>query len=140
MTEFLTLDEVLALHSGSIARFGGDPGIKDIGLLESALAMPQASFDGVDLHETLSEKAAAYLFHVVKNHAFVDGNKRTGLAVALVFLELNGFRWEASDSDLIALTLSVASGARSKAAVAVTIAEGLVPLPPPFPPRTTTPK
>jgi death-on-curing protein len=128
MTEYLTLDDVLALHSGSISRFGGDPGIKDLGLLESALAMPQSTFGGADLHETLAEKAGAYLFHVVKNHAFVDGNKRTGLAVALVFLELNGFRWEASDADLIAVTLEVASGTRSKSSVAVSIAAALAPL------------
>ncbi len=128
MTDFLALDDVLALHSGSIARFGGDAGIKDLGLLESALAMPQATFSGADLHETLAEKAAAYLFHFVKNRAFVDGNKRTGLACALVFLELNGYRWEASDDSLIALTLEVASGVRSKSSVAVSIAAGLVPL------------
>jgi death-on-curing protein len=128
VTDFLTLDDVLALHSGSIARFGGDAGIKDLGLLESALAMPQATFSGADLHETLAEKAAAYLFHVVKNHAFVDGNKRTGLACALVFVELNGYRWEASDDSLIALTLEVASGTRSKSSVAVSIAAALVPL------------
>jgi death-on-curing protein len=90
--------------------------------------MPQATFSGADLHETLPEKAAAYLFHVVKNHAFVDGNKRTGLACALVFLELNGYRWEASDDSLIALTLEVASGIRSKSSVAVSIAAALVPL------------
>lgn len=129
MTDFLTLDDVLALHSGSIAQFGGDAGIKDLGLLQSALAMPQATFSGADLHETLAEKAAAYLFHVVKNHAFGDGNKRTGLACALVFLELNGYRWEASDDLLIAVTLDVASGTRSKSSVAVAIAAALVPLP-----------
>lgn len=128
MTEFLTLDDVLALHAGSIARFGGDAGIKDLGLLESAIAMPEATFGGADLHETLAEKAGAYLFHITKNHPFVDGNKRTGLACALAFLELNGFRFQATDEDLVALTLGVADGTRSKASVAVTIAEGLVPL------------
>jgi len=61
MTDFLTLDDVLALHAGSIARFGGDAGIKDLGLLESAIAMPEATFGGADLHETLAEKAGAYL-------------------------------------------------------------------------------
>jgi death-on-curing protein len=122
------LDEVLALHAGSIARFGGDPGIKDLGLLQSALAMPEATFGGQDLHETLAEKAAAYLFHITKNHPFVDGNKRTGLACALAFLELNGYRFQATDEDLVSLTLKVAGGSRSKASVAVTIAEALVPL------------
>lgn len=129
MTEFLTLDDVLALHSGSIARFRGDPGIKDLRLLESAIAMPEASFWGADLHETLAEKAGAYLFHVTKNHPFVDGNKRTGLACALVFLELNGYRLRAADEDLVSLTLGVADGTRGKSSVAVTIADGLIPLP-----------
>lgn len=125
MTEFLNLDDVLALHAGSIQRFGGDSGVKDLGLLESAIAMPQATFGGEDLHETLAEKAGAYLYHVAKNHAFVDGNKRTALACALVFLELNGQRWVASDEDLIAVTLEVASGTRSKSSVAVVIAAAL---------------
>jgi len=124
MTEFLTLDDVLTLHEGSIARFGGDAGIKDLGLLKSALSMPEATFDGAELHQTLAEKAGAYFFHVVKNHAFVDGNKRTGLACALVFLELNGHRFVATDEELIALTLEVASGVRSKSSVAVAIAAG----------------
>jgi hypothetical protein len=81
-TSFLTVDEVLAIHAHLIERYGGSPGIRDLGLLRSALAMPEASFGGETLHATLYEQAAAYCFHSVKNHPFVDGNKRVGLAVA----------------------------------------------------------
>ena len=79
--------------------------------------MPEASFGAQELHETLHEKAAAYLFHLVKNHPFVDGNKRIGLASALVFLRLNGVTIEAADDDLVGLVLDVAAGGASKARV-----------------------
>ena len=77
---FLDLDFVLRIHLSLIERYGGEPGVRDIGLLHSAIAMPQASFGGEFLHEDLFEKAAAYLFHIVQNHPFMDGNKRTGAA------------------------------------------------------------
>jgi death-on-curing protein len=118
-TSFLSLDEVLAIHAHQIDRYGGSPGIRDVRLLESALAMPEATFSGEDLHPTLHEKAAAYLFHVVKNHPFVDGNKRAGLAVCLVFLALNGRRVRATDDDLVDLVLGVAKGELGKPDVAV---------------------
>ena len=116
---FLTLDEVLAIHAHQIERYGGSPGIRDRGLLASALAMPEAGFAGEDLHPTLHEKAAAYLFHLVKNHPFVDGNKRVGLAVCLVFLRLNGVTIQATDDELVELVLGVISGQLGKADVAV---------------------
>jgi death on curing protein len=116
---FLTLDEVLAIHAHLIDRYGGRSGIRDPALLESALAMPRAAFAGHELHATLHEQAAAYLFHLVKNHPFVDGNKRAGLAVALVFLRLNGVTVRATDDELVALVLDVITGTRSKADVAV---------------------
>jgi death-on-curing protein len=115
---FLVLDEVLAIHAHMIADYGGSDGIRDVGLLESALAMPQASFQGVELHPTLHEQAAAYLFHLVKNHPFVDGNKRVALAVALVFLELNGTSVSASEDELVDLTVGAAAGSVSKAEAA----------------------
>ena len=120
---FLTLDEVLAIHADQVARYGGALGIRDRGLLESALALLEAAFSGTDLHPTLHEKAAAYLFHLVKNHPFVDGNKRAGLAVALSFLRMNGVRIRATDDELVELVLDVASGRRSKADVAVFLRE-----------------
>ena len=117
--QFLTLDEALAIHAHQITRYGGALGVRDRGLLESALAMPAATFAGTLLHPSLAEQAAAYLFHLVKNHPFVDGNKRVGLACSLVFLRLNGIRIRASDDDLVELVVGVAEGERSKAEVAV---------------------
>jgi len=116
---FLTLDEVLAIHSDQIERYGGSFGIRDRSLLESALAMPEATFSGEDLHPSSFEKAAAYVFHLVKNHPFVDGNKRVGLAVGLAFLALNDILITATDDELVELILDVARGKRSKADVAV---------------------
>jgi death-on-curing protein len=116
---FLTLDEVLALHADQIARYGGRPGIRDIGLLESALAAPKATFGGQFLHGELFEMAAAYLFHLVRNHPFADANKRTGLMTMLAFLGLNGRRLDADPAELTELVRGVASGHVSKAEVAV---------------------
>ena len=88
--EFLDVEDVLELHRLQLQRFGGGDGVRDRGLLESAAAQPQSSFGGTYTHDGLFAMAAAYLFHIVQNHAFVDGNKRTGLLAALVFLDLNG--------------------------------------------------
>jgi death-on-curing protein len=115
----LTLDEVLAIHAHQIDRYGGSLGIRDRALLESALAMPEATFSAEDLHPTLHEKAAAYLYHLVKNHPFVDGNKRVGLAVCLVFLRLNGVRVQATDAELVDLVLGAIENRVSKADIAV---------------------
>ena len=125
--EFLTLDEVLSLHADLIARYGGSERVRDLELLASAVAMPAATFDGVLLHATLEEQAAAYLFHLVKNHPFVDGNKRTGLMAMLAFLGLNGGRLDAPDNDLADLVLGVAEGRISKAEVAVFVRRHRIP-------------
>lgn len=87
---FLTLAEVVEIHTNQIGLHGGTQGIRDVHLLQSALAQPEASFGGVWLHEDLFEMAAAYAFHICQNHPFLDGNKRTALATALLFLEMNG--------------------------------------------------
>jgi death-on-curing protein len=110
---------VLALHADQIARYGGRPGVRDIRLLESALAMPKAAFGGQFLHGEIFEMAAAYLFHLVQNHPFVDGNKWTGLITMLAFLGLNGRRLEADPAPLTALVQGVAAGRISKAEIAV---------------------
>jgi death on curing protein len=125
--EFLTLDEVLSLHADQIARYGGSALVRDVGVLESALAMPAAAFGGELLHASLDEQAAAYLFHLVKNHPFVDGYKRTGLMALLAFLGLNGRRLEAPDDDLTDLVLGVAEGRVTKAEVAVFVRRHRVP-------------
>ena len=87
---FLLKDEVLGIHHKQVDRFGGIHGIRDTGLLESALAMPEASFGDCLMHETLSLMGAAYIYHIIKNHPFLDGNKRTGVVTGLVFLRRNG--------------------------------------------------
>ena len=117
--EFLALDEVLALHADLIRRYGGSTGLRDLALLQSALAMPEASYGGERLHGSLFEMAAAYLFHLARNHPFVDGNKRTALMCALIFLGLNGQRLAADSDSLYALVDGVAAGTVGKAEVAV---------------------
>lgn len=119
---FLTLDEALALHADQIARYGGRPGLRDVALLESALALPAATFGLHFLHTSLSEMTAAYLFHLVRNRPFVDGNKRAGLICALVFLGLNGHRLDAEEDELTDLVMGVAAGRITKAEVAVFVA------------------
>ena len=128
---FLTLDEVLAIHADQIHRYGGSHGLRDVTMLESALAMPEQSFGGSYLHGSLCEMAAAYLFHLVQNHAFVDGNKRAGLAVALAFLGLNNLRLGCDPDDLYELVIGVASGRRSKSDVAVFLEAHTTQLPKP---------
>ena len=125
--EFLELDDVLAIHAESIRRFGGGTGLRDGGLLESALAMPRATMFGQLLHATINEQAAAYLFHLVKNHPFVDGNKRVGLGSALAFLGMNGLWVKATSDHLVVLTLGVVEGRVSKSEAAVFFATHAVP-------------
>ena len=115
---FLTLDEVIEIHHDQIQRYGGDATLRDLGLLQSAVATPQAAFGGQFLHEYPHEMAAAYLFHLAQNHPFVDGNKRAALASALTFLVMNGLALDASQDDVEQLTLSVAAGQTPKEAVA----------------------
>jgi len=86
---FLTLAEVIEIHTDQIQRYGGQAGLRDLELLESAIGQPEASFAGEWLHADRYEMAAAYAYHLCENHPFIDGNKRTALATALVFLELN---------------------------------------------------
>ena len=116
---FLTLDEILALHADQIDRYGGSLGVRDVGLLESALGAPAAMFGGRYLHGSLHEMAAAHLFHLVRDHPFVDGNKRTGLMAMLAFLGLNGLRVESGEDDLAELVLGTAEGRLTKAEIAV---------------------
>ncbi len=106
--DFLSVEEVLFLHEEQLARYGGSGGVRDLGLLESAVATPQATFDGQLVHGDLFAMAAAYAFHIAQNQPFVDGNKRTGLAAALVFLELNGVTLADPEGALYRAMLDVA--------------------------------
>lgn len=118
---FLSLAEILEIHRDQIARFGGAPGIRDIELLKSAMGMPSAMYGGEFLQTDIHEMAAAYLFHIVMNHPFVDGNKRAGTVAALVFLILNEYELQAPEDDLADMVLDVASGKISKSDVALFI-------------------
>ena len=116
---FLTLDEILTLHEDRIRKYGGSSGVRDLGLLESAIGTVMATFGGEFLHETLFEMAAAYLYGICKNHPFVDGNKRTAVSAALVFLDMNGVEVAADENDFYDLVIAVAEGRVSKAEIAV---------------------
>jgi death-on-curing protein len=112
---FLTLDEVLEIHTQQIERYGGSHGIRDVAGLESAVATPQATFGGQFLHPSIPTMAAAYLFHLCQNHTFIDGNKRVGANAAITFLLMNGWDVMFDDEELVELVLSVASGGMGKA-------------------------
>jgi death-on-curing protein len=118
---FISLGEVLEIHQDQVTRYGGAAGIRDMELLKSALGIPSATYGGRFLHTDVHEMAAAYLFHLVKDHPFIDGNKRVGAVTALVFLDLNGFVFYAPEDDLAEMVLAVARGELGKADVAVFI-------------------
>ena len=111
---FLSVQDVIDIHERVILEFGGDLGLRDRGLLESAVAMPCATFSGDFLHSGIAEMAGAYHFHLCSNHPFIDGNKRVAVASAEIFLLLNGFELSASDDELEELTLELAMAKISK--------------------------
>jgi death on curing protein len=115
---FLSLDDILESHQNQIDTYGGGQGIRDIGLLESAIAQPEACFGGQFLHADVFEMAAAYLYHLVMNHPFVDENKRVGLEAALIFLEVNDQSLNASDEELVDLVLKTTMGQVGKPEIA----------------------
>jgi death-on-curing protein len=106
--KYLTPEQVLFLHARLIAETGGIHGVRDLGLLESAVARPQAVFDGRELYPDLFHKAAALLDSLINNHPFVDGNKRTGMAAAVLFIRLNGHSFRCGNDALEAFAMQVA--------------------------------
>lgn len=115
---FLTLEQVIDFHTEIINELGGAHGIREIGLLISAIEMPKASMFGEYLHVSIYDKAAAYLYNIVCNHAFVDGNKRSGLVAALTFLEVNSVILEYDENQVEELVVKVEDGKADKAVVA----------------------
>src|SRR5271169_7167801 len=99
----LSLDEVLEIQEQQIERYGGSPGLRDVAGLESAVATPQATFGGEFLHASIPAMAAAYLFHLCQNHAFIDGNKRVGANAAITFLLLNDWEPAFTEDELVDL-------------------------------------
>jgi death-on-curing protein len=114
---FLSLDEVLEIHEQQVERYGGVAGLRDAAGLESAVATPQATFGGDFLHRSIPAMAAAYLFHLCQNHAFIDGNKRVGANAAIAFLLMNNWQPTFDEHELVDLVLSVASGGLRKPAL-----------------------
>jgi death-on-curing protein len=108
MTQYLTPEQVLFLHSRLITETGGGQGIRDLGMLLSALGRPQATFDGNELYPDLFSKAAALMDSLVRNHPFVDGNKRTAITAAALFLRLNHWRLVVENSEMVRFTLACA--------------------------------
>lgn len=106
-TLFLTLEQALFIHEDQVDRYGGGHGVRDFGLLESAILRSQTTFGGIDLYVTIFDKAAALMHSLLLNHPFVDGNKRTAVVCALAFLELNGFSLKVTDKDLERFALMV---------------------------------
>lgn len=125
---WLTRLVVEALHARLIDLFGGSHGLRDPGLLESALAQPQASFGGVPLHNDVWEMAAAYGFHLCCNHPFVDGNKRIAAVAMITFLRANGQHVRYDEVALYRIVVELASGQVSKAQLAVWLREHAIAL------------
>lgn len=111
---FLSLEDVTIIHASAIQHEGGMEGIRDHGLLDAAVAMPRQQFGGAYLHEDVAAMAAAYLFHIAQNHPFFDGNKRTAVMAAFVFLDNNGIELTISPKDLESVTRQVAAGEMAK--------------------------
>lgn len=114
MIKFLTKSIVLSFHKDQLKLYGGKDGVRDLQLLESALAQPQASFDGEYVHTDLFHMAAAYGFHLCQNHPFYDGNKRTALIAMFTFLYVNGYQITADKKSLFAIVMDLANGKVSK--------------------------
>ena len=114
MIRFLSQAIVLAIHDDQIRLYGGIYGMRDEGMLDTAIQMPRATFDGDFLHPTIYHMAAAYSFHLSQNHPFLDGNKRVAGMAMLTFLKLNGYEPVASELDYYQTVMAVASGQMSK--------------------------
>ena len=115
MVKFLTLSEVLLILEDQIRNYGGIYGVREINLLSSAIYMPESTFDGKYLHETIPAMAAAYAFHICQNHPLIDGNKRVALASSLVFLDINGYELNCKNEALYIEIMDTAKGKTGKA-------------------------
>jgi len=115
---FLSIEDVIEIHADQIRRYGGSLGVRNVELLHSALGMPEAGVGDQYLHADLFEMAAAYFYHIVQNHPFIDGNKRVGAMAAFVFMKLNGLTLEADETAFETLILQAAQDQAGKDAIA----------------------
>ncbi|HTK10350.1 MAG TPA: type II toxin-antitoxin system death-on-curing family toxin [Ktedonobacteraceae bacterium] len=130
MIRFLPKELVLAIHDDQIRLYGGSYQLRDEGMLDAALAMPQAQFERQFLHETIFQMAAAYGFHICQNHPFIDGNKRAAGMTMFTFLQLNGLKPVASEIDYYHTMMAIANGKMGKEQLArwlETIVQGTPP-------------
>jgi death-on-curing protein len=118
VTVYLTAEQVLFIHYRLVSETGGEHGVRDLGLLEAAVARPQATFDRQELYRDVFEKAAALMESLINNHPFVDGNKRTGIACAVLLLQQNGISFSAKNADVERFTLRVATAKAGRSEIA----------------------
>jgi len=126
--QFLSIEDVITIHDETIVQEGGEPGILNLGMLDSAVQMPRQQFGGEYLHPDLSAMAAAYLFHLAMNHSFIDGNKRVAFLSAMVFLRENGKTIAATPEKAEALVMEVASGKMDKSQLTAWFADQMIDL------------
>jgi len=119
MIHYLTVDQAIKAQFRLVQEHGGVIGIRDVGLLTSAMEMPKIAYNGQDVHVTIFHKAAAYLFHLIKNHPFIDGNKRTGAFLAILFLRLNNVQLLINQKQYETLVIGIAAGLISKAQISL---------------------
>lgn len=124
---FLTHQDVIQIHEDQIEQYGGSPEVRDPGLLDSAIAAIESSFEGVFLHQSLPAMGAAYMYHLIQNHPFVDGNKRTGSMCALIFLNWNWAQLEVSVDELADMAFGIARGDLGKDEVIRVFEQRVVP-------------
>lgn len=122
---FLTYEDIIEIHIDQINRYGGKRGIRDENLLHSAIAQPKSTFGGKDLHKSVFDKAAAYLFHICQNHPFIDGNKRVAVVSALAFLYMNDYEIDFDEEELEKMVRSVASGECKKDNIALFLSNSM---------------
>jgi death-on-curing protein len=125
---YLSAEQILFIHARLIEETGGEHGVRDLGMLLSAVGSPQASYDEQDLYPGLFGKAAALMESVIRNHPFIDGNKRTGATAAGLLLHRNGYRLTASNADLVAITMRIAQSQASLAELKTWLSENAEPL------------
>jgi len=111
---FIPEEVVLTIHTDLLRRYGGEPGLRDRNLLDSALAQPKMTAGGKYLHKSIFDKAAAYGFHVCMNHPFIDGNKRVALVLMDIFLQKNGWEIDSPEEETYSMMISLASGKFNK--------------------------
>jgi death-on-curing protein len=124
MIKYLTFQQVLEMHDAFIEKFGGLQGIRDMNLLQSAIETPKAAMFGNDLYPTIYDKAAAYLYHIVQNHPFNDGNKCTGFGVVYLFLRANQVNITFEDESFESLVVEVSKGKKAKEEISYFLEHG----------------